>query len=311
MPRIPSFADADSDYNEAKFVIFGVPFDRTSSFRMGSRFAPGKIREESHNFEQYIFEHEVDLADIAIHDAGDLEEYGSASQMVEGVGFAAGEIAAKKNKFMLMVGGEHSITPPAVRAHKDRYGDIAVLALDAHLDFRSSYLNEPNSHACALKRCSEIVGTGKVASIGTRSISKEESDDMKNAGASAVPNFVSAYEVHERGIDYCLRKALGNFGKSGIYLTFDIDAIDPAYAPGTGTPEPFGLHPLQVKKLIDSVAPRLLGFDIVEVCPPYDNGNTSALAARFVREVVATVWKSRNDRKLSGRSRKNKSNKLK
>lgn len=289
MPQISAFADALSGYNEAKFVIFGVPFDMTSSFRMGSRFAPNRIREESHNFEPYIFEHKVDLLDVPVHDAGNLDESGSVRQMLEDVEFASREIAVSRDKFQIMLGGEHSITPPSVKAHITKYPGLAVLQLDAHLDFRNSYLDEPNSHACALRRSCDIVGTKSSAAIGVRSISAEEWKDLKGTNL----NYITASEVNQRGIVFCLNKTLRNLGNRKIYLSLDIDCIDPAYAPGTGTPEPFGLNPLDIKYVIDQTAPRLVAFDLVEVCPPYDNGNTSALAARLVREVIASVWKAR------------------
>jgi agmatinase len=289
MPEILRFADANAEFSEARFVVFGVPFDRTSSFRMGSRSAPNRIREESHNFESYMLEHRLDLCDIPIHDAGNLEEFGSTAQMTEEVEFAVREMILKKGKFMLMLGGEHSITPTAVKAFKSFCKEpVCVLSLDAHLDFRASYLDETNSHACALRRSADIVGVKNVASIGIRSMSREESEDIKDLPL----NFITSYDVAEKGINACLKKAVSKFGRSRIYLTLDIDCIDPAYAPGTGTPEPFGLTPMDVKHIINAIAPRLAGFDLVEVCPPYDNGNTSALAARIAREVIAAVWKA-------------------
>lgn len=294
MPSITRFADASWDFEESKFVIMGVPFDRTSSFRMGSRFAPNKIREESHNFEPYMFEHGLDLSDVPIHDAGNLEEFGSATQMAEEVEFAVREIVIKKNKFMVMLGGEHSVTPPAVKAFMAGGPEpIAFLSFDAHLDFRASYLGEENSHACATRRASDIVGLKYAAAIGMRSISREETEDPDFAQLLHIP----AYEVHETGIEDAVKKAIKRFGDVKIYLSIDIDCLDPAYAPGTGTPEPFGLTPLDLKKAIGMLAPRLAAFDIVEVCPPYDNGNTSALAARLAREAIATVWKSQLLRK--------------
>ncbi len=274
------FADANEGFEEADFVLLGVPFDRTTTFRSGARFAPTTIREASSNFEMELFEHGVTFADIKFHDSGDLYEEGTVDDMVKAIEEEARRVVSA-GKFLVATGGEHSITPPIVRA----YGkDISVITIDAHLDYRDSYQGLKNSHACAHKRIEDIVGKGNVFAFGIRSISGEE--DHKNA------LYADAFTIHEKGCMNVFREMLAKLKKKPVYLSLDIDGIDPAYAPGTGTPEPFGLTPMEVKDIIDELAPRLVGFDVVEVCPPYDNGNTSILAARLIREVVATTWKA-------------------
>jgi len=271
------FADANSSFNDAKFVIFGVPFDSTSSFRSGSRFAPNRIREASYNFETYLMEQDVDLIDIPFHDAGNLDEYGNVDEMTGAV-----EDAVKKilPKFPILIGGEHSLTIGAVKTLKN----VSVVFIDAHLDFREEYLGIKNSHACVSRRVSEIVGIENVFSIGVRSFSREEKNDAEKLGLK----YVSSFDVKEKGIENIIRNL--NLKKK-IYLSLDMDGVDPAFAPGVGNPEPFGLTPLDVVKCIKILSDRLVGFDVTEVCPPYDNGNTSLLGARIIRDLIGCAGK--------------------
>ena len=273
------FADANSSFNDAKFVIFGVPFDSTSSFRSGSRFAPNRIREASYNFETYLMEQDVDLIDIPFHDAGNLDEYGNVDEMTGAV-----EDAVKKilPKFPILIGGEHSLTIGAVKTLKN----VSVVFIDAHLDFREEYLGIKNSHACVSRRVSEIVGIENVFSIGVRSFSREEKNDAEKLGLK----YVSSFDVKEKGIENIIRNL--NLKKK-IYLSLDMDGVDPAFAPGVGNPEPFGLTPLDVVKCIKILSDRLVGFDVTEVCPPYDNGNTSLLGARIIRDLIGCAGKYR------------------
>lgn len=278
------FALARSSFDDADFVIFGVPFDRTASFRSGARFAPNQIRETSDNFEEYLPEHNADLSELKIHDAGDVEMEGLLDEMVESVA-DFGRRVVSAGKFPIMLGGEHSISPPMVSA----MGDVGVIIVDAHLDYRDSYLGAKHSHACANRRITDVVGKENVVAIGVRSISREERDDENFESL----NIITSYDVHEKGIEAVMKTALNIIKREKIYLSIDMDGIDPAYAPATGTPEPFGITPLDVKKMISMIGNRLAGFDIVEVAPPYDSGNTSALAARLVIEVLAVAGASR------------------
>ncbi len=277
-PRTLKFADTIDDYEAAKVAILGVPYDRTTSYRPGTRFGPNAIREASWNFESYLFDHGVDLRDIDVFDMGDMEESGAVDEMYDEVHAAAGS-AIRDGKFLITLGGEHSISPPVVTNHPK---EIGVVVVDAHLDFRDEYLGWKNSHACASRRFADHVGVGSVMQIGIRSVAREDLENAKGL------DFIDAYFVADKGIDASIRRIEERMGKKKIYLSIDIDGIDPAYAPGTGTPEPFGLTPLQVRKIIVKLSSRLIGADIVEVSPPFDNGNTAALAARLAREIIAT-----------------------
>ncbi|HZY70117.1 MAG TPA: agmatinase [Thermoplasmata archaeon] len=280
MERLGTFADASAGWDEAQFVIFGVPFDRTTSFRPGARFGPDAIRQHSWNFESYDLETGIDLADVPVHDLGNAGEYGSAAAMVDGVRAAVAPIYAA-GKVPLVLGGDHACSPPSVEAAPEP-NDLGVLYIDAHMDFRSSYLGDARSHACSSRRIVERVGARNVVVFGVRSVSAEEIDDNKSIGMS----FVTAHEIARDGIEAAAQHALKMLKTDRVYISLDIDAIDPAYAGATGTPEPFGLTPRDVKHVIDQAAPRLVGMDVMEVSPPYDQGNTSALAARLIREAI-------------------------
>ncbi|TLZ70249.1 MAG: agmatinase [Methanobacteriota archaeon] len=272
------FADSVASYDDARVVLFGVPFDRTSSFRFGSRWAPDAIREASYNFETYMMDHGRDILDVKFHDLGNLEDFGTPEAMVKGVSEASTRIA-KAGKIPLAIGGEHSIAPAAVRGLPK---DVGVIGLDAHLDFRDSYHDDKWSHACSQRRIADHVGFDRTVYAGVRSFSAEEKEDRERLGLS----FISAYEIHQRGIERATDRALHAIGREKVYLTIDTDAIDPAFAPAVGNPEPFGLTPLQVKGVVNTLAPRLVGMDINEVSPAWDQGQTALLAARLIREAI-------------------------
>ncbi len=276
-----NFAFATASFEKAEFVIVGVPFDRTTSFRSGARAGPNAIREASYNFEPYVFEHDLLLTDVPIHDAGNIEDLGNAEDMIRETKEVVSSII-KAGKFPLLIGGEHTITIPAVQAH----GEVGVIAIDAHLDFRDEYMNNKFSHACVLRRNADHVGIENVLAFGVRSISIDEK-------RAKMPEYIDAYAIHEEGVEKSFKRALNMMRRENIYFSLDIDGIDPAYAPGTGTPEPFGLTSMDVKRCINMLGPRLAGFDVVEVSPPYDKGNTAGLAARMIIEAIAVVHEHR------------------
>ena len=279
------FADADASLDEADFVIFGVPYDKTSCFRKDARHAPDKIREASWNFETYDFRTDVDLKDIKIHDYGNLEiSDDTPSQMVEEVTKFTKDFL-KKNKFPVVIGGDHSITPGIIKAYSK---DIAVICLDAHMDYRDVYENEKYSHACVTKRISEHIDIKNIAVIGLRSAEKEEYYNAKKTGLF----FVDSFEIKKNGIKQAIKKTRSYLKNREIYLTLDIDCIDPSYAPGTSTPEPFGITPFDLIDIIDAFSQKLVGFYIVEVCPSYDYGETSILASKLIRQVIINVYKN-------------------
>jgi len=274
------FADANSDYRTARYVICGVPFDGTSSFRKGSRLAPQEMRAASYNFETYNSFFDIDLTDVKIHDAGDLEVASTIDETLELISIEAKKYI-RDAKIPIMLGGEHSLTLPFVNACKNKYPDLGFVVLDAHMDLREEYYGEKNSHACISRHILENV-TQKYASVGIRSGNKEEYDYVKE---NKIKVF-SAEDVFSNGIESVIddiRKEING----PIYLSLDMDAIDPAYAPALGTPEPYGLTPRDVREVISCLSPKIVGFDLVEIAPAYDSGGTSILGAKFVRDFIA------------------------
>ena len=278
------YAGADSEYDESDIVIFGVQYDHTACFKAGAREGPTAIRRASYNFEEIHFEHGIHQELPAVCDYGNVDDFVVPEDMVQEVDFAVGP-AIRDGKFPITIGGEHSVNIPVVKNFDS--DKISVISIDAHLDSRDEYLGTPLSHACIMRRAADHVGIDSTYVLGCRAIGEEELD------RDDVIPFISAYEIFDKGIDWAIKQALDNVKHESVYLTIDIDGIDPAFAPGTGTPEPFGLHPYDVKKVINAVGDRLVGFDVCEVCPPADpSGITSILAARLINEVIAVQGKN-------------------
>jgi agmatinase len=282
----PRFADAVAKSEDAKIAIFGVPYDRTCSFRTGSRFGPRAIRQASYNFESYMMDHGRSLVDVPVADLGDTPSFAATDDMVAGVTTMTADIL-KRGTTPIVIGGEHSLAPAVVRAFPQ---DIGVIGIDAHLDFRDAYLGERWSHACSARRCADHVGVEHVVYLGVRSFSQEERADLERLGLS----YISVYDVQEKGIEAAVARALKLVDRDRVYLTIDIDGVDPAFAPAVGNPEPFGLSPLQVKKLLARLAPHLVGLDLNEVSPAWDFGQTAVLAARLIREAIMDIAKARS-----------------
>jgi len=280
MASLLKFADSEYDYKDSYFVIFGVPFDGTTSYRPGSRFAPNSIRIASKNLESFVYWHSKNMRISKIHDMGDLEEQGDVKDVINDVEFTSGMIF-DDGKFPIMLGGEHSITAGIAKSIKKR--DAIILFIDAHSDFRDEYLGIKYSHACVARRAFEILGDDRVISIGIRSVSLEEFSSPEFSKYSHIPS----WEVHSSGIEKAFKKIEDFIKERYVYLSIDMDGIDPAFAPGVATPEPLGITPWDVTYIISKLGKKIIGADIVEISPPFDNGNTSMLAAKLVQEIIS------------------------
>jgi agmatinase len=286
------YADAMAEFEEAQVIIYGVPFDGTSSHRVGSAQAPDAIRRESYNYETYLGKYDFDIEHVKIYDMGNSPMFSNVSELYEKLPEAI-ESVIKANKFLITLGGEHSLTVPIVKTHlslndqlKD---DLAIIYLDAHLDFRDNYLEVRNSHACVARRLSDLVGAENIVEIGIRSYCSEEYADAKAVNHQ----FFTADQVNDMGMKQIVKEAQEKIGKKKLYLTIDMDVFDPSYAPGVGNPEYFGLDPWQVRECIEFFGKDLIGADIVEVSPPYDSGNSSALAAQLIQIIISQAIKIR------------------
>jgi agmatinase len=280
------FADADSSYNDASFILFGVPFEKTSSFRHGADKAPFEIRQASWNFERYDLQTGMNFEEILLHDYGDLDVLKLNSKELFETTKTYTSTLLTKQKIPIALGGDHSVTPGIISAFPK---DIAVISLDAHMDFRQEYKNDIYNHACVIRRVADHIPLQNIAVLGIRSAEKQEYEQ-----AQAMDLFFrDAFTINTIGIKKIIQQVKTHLKGKKIYLTLDIDVVDPAYAPGTSTPEPLGLTPLQVIEIIEAFSPQLIGCDLVEVCPPYDHGQTAVLAAKLIRTTVSLIWKGR------------------
>lgn len=280
------FADAESSFDDASFILFGVPFEKTSSFRHGADKGPSEIRQASWNFERYDLRTGINFEDILIHDYGDLDVKKLNSKELFDTVKTFTSTVLRKQKIPIAIGGDHSITPGAVSAFPK---DIAVLSLDAHMDFRQEYKNDIYNHACVIRRIADHIPLENIAVLGLRSAEKEEYQQAQQQGLF----FRDAFSINNTGLKTIIQQTKTLLKGKKIYLTLDIDVVDPAYAPGTSTPEPCGLTPMQVIEIIEAFSPQLIGCDLVEVCPPYDQGQTAVLAAKLIKIYLGLMWKER------------------
>lgn len=285
--NVSGFSGYSKQIEGARYVVVGVPYDYTSTFRAGSRFAPRAIREASLNIETYSLETEIDVESIPLHDTGDLHVVDDASETLRRLQKVTEDILSAK-KTPVCIGGEHTITLGAVRSLPKNVG---VVSFDAHGDLRDEYGGGKLSHATVLRRITEIVGTDGVFVCGIRAVCKEEVEFIKQAKiGSMTPSDIRKIGVSNAQIR--LKSFLERFQHT--YLTIDADVLDPAYCPGVANPEFNGLTPSELLPLVATVAEqRLIGFDLVEVCPIYDTGNAAVAAARLIFETLAHAEKSK------------------
>lgn len=268
------FADADSSYEDARYVIFGVPYDGTTSFMPGTRDGPDAIRKISYNFEQFLPEYQYTLSEAGIHDLGNLEVPSLPDDVIYAVEDVARQIQSD-GKIPIALGGEHSITLGLYNAFRS---DCYVVC-DAHLDLREEFGNTPNNHACITRRVAEA-GAKEIFIIGARSGTEEEYAFARNL------NLYSADCVRERGISAILDEIVNKIAGRSVYFSIDADAIDCCLTPGLGTPEPFGITHFDLRDVVRRIGPLAEAFDYMEVCP-IDAGQTAAVAAKLIREFIA------------------------
>ena len=271
-----TFIGFDASFEEAQVVLFGAPFDGTTSFRPGTRFAPTSIRPDSYGLETYSPYLDLDLEDYALNDAGDIDvPFGNTVRTLDLIEETAASILAS-NKKPLMVGGEHLVTLPVIKALVKKYPDLCILHFDAHTDLREDYLGEPLSHACVIRRSWELLGDGRIYQFGIRSGLKSEFEWSKS------------HTILQHFNMSGLKEVIASLKDKPVYLTIDLDILDPSVFPGTGTPEPGGIT---MKELLDALILMknlpLVGADVVELSPHYDvSGISTAAACKVIREVA-------------------------
>lgn len=283
--NIESFIGCDSGYDEAQAVIYGAPFDSTTSFRPGARFGSSAIRHESFGIETYSPYQDEDLSDYKIFDSGDLELcFGSAESALSDIEERADKILSD-GKLPILVGGEHLVTLGAVRAVSKKYKDLHIIHFDAHADLRDDYLGAKLSHACVMRRCHELVGDGKIHQFCIRS------------GERAEFQFAERHTDMHRFSFGDLSDTLQKIGEAPIYFTIDLDCLDPAFFCGTGTPEAGGADFASLLSAIELVAKNnVVGCDINELAPMLDpSGASTAIACKIMRELILAILKNRKE----------------
>ena len=279
--NVETFIGCDSGYEESKIVLFGAPFDSTTSFRPGARFGSAAIRHESFGIETYSPYQDKDLTDLKVFDCGDLELcFGSAEAALADIEEQTRKIV-NDGKLPIMLGGEHLVTLGAVRAVFEKHPDLQIIHFDAHADLRDDYLGAKLSHACVLRRCYDLVGDGKIHQFCIRSGDREE--------------FVFAAEhtdMHKFNFDgladVCEELSRNN---APVYFTIDLDCLDPSGFCGTGTPEAGGVNFTELLNAILTVSKtNIVGADINELAPMLDNsGASTAAACKVLRELILSI----------------------
>lgn len=284
--KVPSFAGTQLGFEESDYVIIGVPIDDTSTFRPGSRFAPQAIRYASLNIESYSFRAEKDIEELKIHDSGDLHKIGKINEMLNRLEIITDEIICA-GKIPGFIGGEHTLTLGVTKGIRKSFG---MLCFDAHLDLRTELLGESISHATVMRRISESIESIKIVEIGIRSACR---DEIKYAEEQAI-SYLTMHEISKLGLDATTKNIQSMFEECDkIYLSIDLDVLDPAFAPAVQNPEPEGLTTHQLLELLFRICDkRVLGFDVTEVTPLYDNGLTAIQAAKIISEVLIYINKN-------------------
>jgi len=275
------FNFSKDNYKQAKVVLLGAPMDYTVSFKVGSRFGPQGIRNASYGLEEYSPYLNRHLSKVPFFDQGDLVlAIGNVAKSLDMI-YAATKQIIDDDKVPFILGGEHLITYPIIQAIVEKHPDLVVLHFDAHADLRDTFFGEKNSHATVIRRVAEILGKGRIYQYAVRSGEQYE--------------FQYAEEMtHMRRYDVltALEQDIENLKEKPVYITFDIDSIDPAFCPGTGTPEPCGISTTEAMQSIHLLRGLdVVGMDLVEVSPSIDtSGSTEITAAKLIREAILSYW---------------------
>ena len=279
--NVQTFIGCDADYKDARIVLFGAPFDSTTSYRPGTRFAPSAVRSESFGLETYSPWLDRDLEDISVFDSGDIELcIGSAEKALDQISERTATILAD-GKIPFMIGGEHLVTLGAFREVFKKYPDVHIIHFDAHTDLRDDYLDVKLSHACVIRRCHDLVGDNRIHQFGIRSGERAEFRWAESGHT----------DLHKFNFDG-LAEVVKGLGSTPVYFTIDLDVMDPSVFPGTGTPEYGGVTFMQLFEALKIVCGgcNIVGLDVNELCPPYDqSGASTAAACKIIRELLLSI----------------------
>mgnify|MGYP001283794381 FL=1 len=280
--NIETFIGCDKEYSQADFVIFGAPFDSTTSYRPGTRFASKVMRSDSFGLETYSPYQDADLCDISVFDGGDLElPFGNTKRVLEEIQTYTQKIVSDQ-KIPVMIGGEHLVTLGAAKAVFEKYPDLHIVHFDAHADLREDYLGEQLSHATVMRRIWDFVGDNRMFQFGIRSGEKSE---FVFADKHTMLN-----KFNFEQLDHVIQQLNGK----PVYFTLDLDVLDPSVFPGTGTPEAGGVQFLDLLHAILKIGKlNIVGCDINELSPVYDqSGVSTATACKILREMLLAFHKN-------------------
>lgn len=281
--RFTGFMGSCDTYEEADSVIVGIPMDFTVSFKPGSRFAPQAVRNVSYGIEEYSVYLDKVLSDYMFYDWGDINlPIGNVPGSLDRIGQVAAKLFGD-NKFPIFIGGEHLVSYPIIREASKKYHDLIVIQFDAHADLREDYLGEENSHATVMRKAAQIIGGKNLYQFGIRSGTRDE--------------FIYAKENTNMFVDKViepLKSAINEIGNKPVYITIDIDVVDGAFAPGTGTIEPGGISAREMIEAIHTLQNlNVVGMDIVEIAPALDQSErTALLGAKLIRESILSYTKN-------------------
>lgn len=277
LDRKSIFLETTDDLNNCDRVILGLPMDATTSFRPGTRLAPYRVREVSEVLESYSIYQDKSLEEIKVFDAGSvIIPFGNVVESLRRMEVVARELLTL-NKKIYSIGGEHLVTLPLVKAYSEKYSDLVVIQMDAHADLRRDYLGEELSHATVMRQILAIIGPGNLFQLGIRSGIKEEIEFARDNTHLYLNQVLPVIDEVKTLI-----------GHRPVYISVDIDVLDPAFAPGTGTPEPGGITSGELFQVLRELQPlNVVGFDVVEISPPYETGDSTAiLGAKIIREAL-------------------------
>jgi agmatinase len=284
-----TFGGIQTPCEKADYIILGVPFDVTSTYRTGARFMPNAIRQASQNIETYSFRTRIDIENLHIHDLGDLHTTTDTTQTLQTLQKATQDIL-RTHKTPAIIGGEHTITYATTKALGKKAHQTAIISFDAHLDLRNQYSGLTMSHTTFMRRINEDVKPAKIIEIGTRAVCQEELQYAKKANIE----YLTTNTIRQNPTTTAnnIKQKLKNYNNT--YITIDMDILDPAYTPAAQNPEPDGLETHHLLNILNTITDqRTIAFDTVEIAPQYDQGISAIQTARVIFETLSNIERSR------------------
>jgi agmatinase len=280
-------------FEKADYVILGVPFDVTSTYRTGARFGPNAIRQASLNIETYSLRVGIDVENLGLHDLGDLHVSADTEKTLERIELVIKDLV-NAGKVPVVMGGEHTTTLGIMKGFGKKANNTAIVSFDAHLDLRDEYMDLKVSHTTFMRRINEQVKPAKIIEVGTRAVCKEELAYAKKAGI----DFFTTQQIRNQGTANIVKELKEKLAEhSNLYFSVDMDVLDPAYVPAVQNPEADGLEPWCLLDILHGICDgRTIGFDVLEIAPNYDQGISAIQASRVIFELLCILEKKRKAR---------------